>query len=128
MAEVETTAPESSPAPAKSGGGMDPKLVALLSWIFAPISSIVFMLLEDTKNDEFSIYNAKLSLFFTIAQIVITIVLMVLMVIPVVGLLMGCLNWLLQIGLLVYRIILAVKSYNGEKVEVPLLSDWMKKM
>lgn len=109
-----------------SSSSMDPKLVALLCWIFAPITSIIFMLLDDTKNDEFIMFNAKESMWYGIAQIVLSF-LTFLMVIPIIGILISCVIWLLQMAMLVGRIIIGVKAYNGEKVVLPVLGDLASK-
>lgn len=103
----------------KSSSGVEPKLAALLSWLFTPISSVIFMVLEDTKDDKFVSYNAKLSLYVGLVQIA----LFVLVFIP-------CLGWVI-VGLgstliTVMRIVWGVKSYQGEEVQVPVLTDMVK--
>ncbi len=112
-------------APAKaSSSSLDPKLMALLAWLFAPISSIIFMLLEDMKKDEFIQYHAKLSLIFGIATIIVSFVAGILMFIPFLG---ACVYGLTMLGLFAARIYYMVKAYNGEKPTIPVLSDLMGK-
>lgn len=110
----------------KSSSGIDPKLAALLSWLFTPITSIIFMVLEDTKNDEFAFFNAKESLFFGIAQFLLVFV-GVFSFIPVIGWILGCIVWLAQVAALIGRVVIAVKAYNGEKVVLPVIGDMASK-
>ena len=85
----------------------DDKLWALLSYIFCPLIGIIVLLLEDKKNRPFLKYNAVVSI-----------------ILGVVGVL---LSWAC-IGILVwfYAIYLGIKSYQGEWVEVPLVSDFVR--
>jgi uncharacterized membrane protein len=85
----------------------DDKLWALLSYIFCPVIGIIVLLMEDKKNRPFIKYNAVVSI--------------------VLGLLVAVLSWAC-IGVLVwfYAIYLGIKSYQGELVEVPLVSDFVR--
>ena len=114
---VET--PQKSPS-------MDPKLAAALSWFFAPIGSLIFMLLDDFKKDEFIQYHAKLSLYYGIVNIVLPFCGFIFMFISFLNILVGCLMWILLIGLFIGRIYYTVKAYNGEKPVVPVLSGFVK--
>jgi uncharacterized membrane protein len=97
-------------ANASVGGGevtQDDKLWALLSYIFCPIIGIIVLLIEDKKNRPFLKYNAVVSIILGILTII--------------------LSWAC-IGILVwfYAIYLGVKSYQGEWVEVPVISDFVR--
>jgi uncharacterized membrane protein len=85
----------------------DDKLWALLSYIFCPLIGIIVLLLEDKKNRPFIKYNAWVSI--------------------VLGVLVIILSWFC-IGILVwfYAIYLGIKSYGGEWVEVPVVSDFVR--
>ena len=85
----------------------DDKLWALLSYIFCPLIGIIVLLLEDKKSRPFLKYNAVVSI-----------------ILGIVGVL---LSWAC-IGILVwfYAIYLGIKSYQGEWVEVPLVSDFVR--
>lgn len=100
-------------APAKKSSGMDPKVAALLAWLFAPLTSIIFLVLDDMKGDETIQFHSKQSLFFSIFQFVV-------MLIPWLGWCVGFLLWIV-------RIWAAIKAYNGEDVEFPLIADWARK-
>lgn len=98
---------------------MDPKLAAMLSWLFTPITSIIFMVMEDTKKDEFAYFQAKQSLWYGVAQVCLSF----LGIIPIVG----CVIWIVSIVMFIGRIVFAVKTYQGENVELPVLADLARK-
>jgi uncharacterized membrane protein len=85
----------------------DDKLWALLSYIFCPLIGIIVLLLEDKKNRPFIKYNAWVSI--------------------VLGIIVIISSWAC-IGVLVwfYALYLGIKSYGGEWVEVPVISDFVR--
>ena len=88
----------------------DDKLWALLSWLFWPVA-IVMLLMDDKKTRPFIKYNAIHSLAFTVVLYVLGTITL------------GC---LLVVGV-IYAIVLAIQSYKGTWVNVPVLSDFVKK-
>jgi len=96
--------------PMNSDVTQDDKLWSLLSWLLWPVAIIV-LLMDDKKSRPFIKYNAVLSLAFTV-------------VLYVVGTLTaGC---LLVVGG-IYAIVLAIQSFQGQWVKVPVLTDFVKK-
>ena len=96
--------------PMNSDVTQDDKLWSLLSWLLWPVAIIV-LLMDDKKSRPFIKYNAVLSLAFTV-------------VLYVVGTLTaGC---LLVVGG-IYAIVLAIQSFQGQWVTVPVLTDFIKK-
>jgi len=93
----------------------DDKLWALLSYIFAPVISIIVLLMEDKKNRPFIKYHSVQALALGIIVIVLNIILAV----TVVGLCVPALLW-------VAMIYWGVKAYQGEYVEIPVLTNFMK--
>ena len=91
----------------------DDKLWALLGWIFTPLIPIIVLLLEDKKNRPFIKYNAIQSL---ILGGLIT-------VLSTVTLGFGC--FVLWIPW-AYGIYLGIQAYNGEWVNVPVITDFAK--
>jgi len=85
----------------------DDKLWALLSYIFCPLIGIVVLLIEDKKNRPFLKYNAVVSIILGILFIVLS------------SFCIGILVWF-------YAIYLGIKSYQGEWVTVPVISDFVK--
>jgi hypothetical protein len=87
----------------------DDKLWALLSWLFWPVAIIV-LLMEDKKNQPFIKYNAVLALACTVLVYVIGTITV------------GC-------GFIIgglYMLYLAIMAFQGNWVEVPWLSGFVK--
>ena len=91
----------------------DDKLWALLSWIFSPIVPIIVLLLEDKKQRAFIKYNAIQALVVSVVGYVISAVLS--------AVLIGCFTGL---ALLVYIIYMAIQSYQGKWVTIPVVTDF----
>ncbi len=91
----------------------DDKLWALLSWIFSPFVPVIVLLLEDKKQRAFIKYNAIQALALSIVGYVISAVLSAVVI--------GCFTGL---ALLVYIIYLAIQSYQGKWVTVPVVTDF----
>jgi uncharacterized membrane protein len=85
----------------------DDKLWSLLSYIFCPLIGIIMLLIEDKKNRPFIKYNAWVSIWLGIIVILTS------------GFCIGVIVW-------IYAIYLGIKSYQGEKVEVPVISDFVR--
>jgi uncharacterized membrane protein len=85
----------------------DDKLWSLLSYIFCPLIGIIMLLIEDKKSRPFIKYNAWVSILLGVLTIVLS------------GICIGPLVW-------IYAIYLGIKSYQGEKVEVPVISDFVR--
>ncbi|MFN2215462.1 MAG: hypothetical protein ACK2TS_00815 [Anaerolineales bacterium] len=83
----------------------DDKLWALLSWLFWPVA-VVVLLMEDKKNQPFIKYNAVLSL-----------------AVWLVGSVIFCLYPIALIAAIYY----GVMAFQGNWVEVPWLSDFIRK-
>ena len=117
MAEQKETA---APSPNRTN--------ALLAWIFAPITSFIFM----NDADEFTKKCAKHSMYFGIAMILGHVLMWILSsVLTAVTLGFGALClWILPTGWFVVdivgRIMGAVKANNGELFEVPVISGMVK--
>ena len=93
----------------------DDKLWALLSWIFAPLVPIIVLLLDDKKARPFIKYNAVQALVLSVAGYVISSVLSFIII--------GC---FIGIAVLVYVIYLAIQSYQGNWVTIPVVTDFCK--
>ncbi len=91
------------------------KLMAALAWII-PIVAIVILVVEDMKKRPFQKYHAVNSLVFTVAFFVIITILSV-----VTFGFGGCL------GILWFIVIYwAIKAYQGEWVEIPVVTKFVK--
>jgi uncharacterized membrane protein len=93
----------------------DDKLWALLSWLLWPLA-VIALLMEDKKSRPFVKYNAVQSLALAIVGWVVSAVLSFVIIGCVVGF-----AWL------IYVIVLAIQSYQGQWVNIPLITDFCKK-
>jgi uncharacterized membrane protein len=93
----------------------DDKLWALLSWILAPIVPIIVLLLEDKKVRPFIKYNAIQALVVSVVGYIISSVLSFIII--------GC---FVGVAVLVYIIYLAIQSYQGKWVTIPVVTDFCK--
>ncbi len=85
----------------------DDKLWAALAYVFSPLVPIILMLMEDKKSRPFiKAHNAQ-ALILGIITILTS------------GFCVGLLVW-------VYQLYLAYKAYQGEYVNVPVISDFVK--
>lgn len=92
------------------------RLMAALAWFFAPVSSIVFMVLENYKKDKLVQFYAWEGLAYVVAFFVISSVLSVVT--------FGLATCLVAPAALVIAVMGAVKAYNGEYWKLPVIGDW----
>ncbi|MGA2666764.1 MAG: DUF4870 domain-containing protein [Patescibacteria group bacterium] len=107
--------------PSSSGssqtGGIDPKLAALLAYLFSVIGGIVFYLIS---KDKFVRFHAMQSLLLGVAYFVIYFVLDF---IPF----FFWITWLLWLAFVALSIVMMVKSYGGEKYKLPVIGNIAEK-
>lgn len=96
-----------------SGSGLDPKVAALLCWLLAPITSVIFLLVD--KDDKFVKFHALQSLVWFFVAMVISSVLSFTII-------LACLFWVPFI----VNIYAAIKAYNGEMWKLPVIGDWVE--
>jgi uncharacterized membrane protein len=92
------------------------RLMAALSWFFAPISSIVFIVIESYKKDKLVQFYSWQGIAFVVAGFVISTVLSVVT--------LGLASCLIAPAWLVIAVLGAVKAYNGEVWKLPMIGDW----
>ena len=85
----------------------DDKLWALLAYIFCPLIGIILLLIEDKKSRPFLKYNAVVSIILGIIFVITS------------SFCIGIFVWF-------YSIYLGIKSYQGEWVEVPVISNFVR--
>jgi uncharacterized membrane protein len=95
----------------------DDKLWALLGWITGVVA-LIALFMEDKKQRPFIKYNAVMALAVVIAIAILVSIMSV--VIPCVGGLITALAF-------IYPIYLGIQAYQGKWVEVPWLTDFVKK-
>ena len=104
------------------------KLMGLLAYIFGILVPLIILLSEESKNRPFQRYHAIQSLGLTAAifiyEVLACVVSAILTAISA-GILGACL-WILFVLPLVPIILYGIKAYQGEYVEIPVVTDFMK--
>jgi uncharacterized membrane protein len=103
-----------------SGSGLEPNIAGLLCWLFAPVSSIIFLVVE--KDSKFVKFHAWESMIWTLAGYAITFVLYTVVTIITLGL-GACCAPILFFPVVV-NIIGAIKAYNNEMWKLPVIGDF----
>jgi len=92
----------------------DDKLMAALAYVFSPIVPVIFLLMEDKKNRPFiKAHNAQ----------ALAIGIIMIIVVPILAAVtFGCggILWLIML-------FWAYKAYKGEYVNIPVVTDFVKK-
>ncbi len=122
MADENTT---ENPAEAKASksSGLDPKLAGALSWLFTPVTSVLFMVLDDTKTDDYVQFHAKQSLYWFVVEIIGYVIASVLAFTVI----LACVGAFIPLVFLGVRIYGAYKAYQGEKVMLPVIGEMANK-
>ncbi len=93
----------------------DDKLWAALAYAFSPLVPIIILLLEEKKNRPFIRAHNMQALIFGIILFGVTFVTTFL----IIGFCIGIVGWLIELYW-------AYKAYQGEMVEIPVISDLVK--
>jgi uncharacterized membrane protein len=108
----------------RSSTGLEPNIVALLCYILAPLTGIVFYVVE--KESRFVRYHAMQSILFGVAAIVISVAYNVLSIIVssfswVIGMLFGLGGLFLALLFVAAWIYCLLKAYQGQKFKLPII-------
>jgi hypothetical protein len=123
-------APPAPPAPpAAAPGGDAPsdtgKILAALGYPTG-IAALIGLLLDPYKNEKFVKFHCIQALGLTVALIAANIVFGILSAIPVINIIAGIVWLLLYPAWLVLAIIAAIKAWNGEYWEMPVVYGLVK--
>ncbi|MGH9902410.1 MAG: DUF4870 domain-containing protein [Pyrinomonadaceae bacterium] len=121
-----------------STSGMQPNLAALLSYIFIPITSIIFLVIE--KENRLVRFHAMQAIIFGVTIFVISIALTIVMTIltfilvavseslAILGWLVWLLGWLaFSLVILIGWIMCLVKAYQGVMFKLPIVGNFAEK-
>ncbi|MCJ7622300.1 MAG: DUF4870 domain-containing protein, partial [Anaerolineaceae bacterium] len=92
------------------------KLWAALAYVFSPVVPIIILLLEEKKDRPYLKAHNMQALILGALGLVINIILGFM----VIGVCTGPLTWILMIYF-------GYKAYQGEQVNIPLITDFVKK-
>jgi len=123
--------PTNVPPPINPGIGIDQNLAAALCYI--PIVGLIFLLVEPYNKNKTIRFHALQSVFFCVAWIVVAIVLgvfsgifLVSMPSPVWALWNG-ITRLVELAFFVGLVIMAVKAYQGQRFQLPIIGPMAEK-
>jgi uncharacterized membrane protein len=136
-ATVEAAPPSSNqaysagPAPAATSGMTD-NVAGALCYLFTVITGILFLVLEPYNRNKNIRFHAFQAIFFGISTVVMWVILLVisavLHVIPVVGALISLLlMFVLWIGVLVVWLMLMFKTFNNQRMVLPIIGPLAEK-
>jgi len=96
------------------------KTWALLCYLFTPLVPIILLLLEDKKDRPFLKAHYPQALAWGIVlYLIATILSATVILIPV--------SCIIALATMVFNVLWGIKAYNGEYVEIPVISDFVKK-
>ncbi len=111
----------------QSSGSVTPQnqVVAAATYLLGLVTGILFLYLEPYDKDEFVRFHARQSIAFSLAVIVINVVLGVsIAVLPFgLGRLLSALLEIVNLLLAIMWIFLMYKAYSGERYRIPELAD-----
>ncbi|MDJ0840295.1 MAG: DUF4870 domain-containing protein [Acidobacteriota bacterium] len=109
-----------------SGGGASDNRVVMLVLAYLGVLALIPLFLE--KEDQEVQWHAKYGLVLFVAEIIVYIALGIISVLPLIGNVIGCAGFpLVGLAILVLHIVCIVKAINGQKVEIPVLVDFVQK-
>lgn len=108
---------EDQPTPVGGSTGIDPKLAALLAYLFSTVGGIVFYLIS---KDKFVRFHAMQSILLGVVYIVLYFIIMAISF-------FFFLDWLLGVAFVIVTIMMMVKAYGGEKPKLPVIGNIAEK-
>jgi uncharacterized membrane protein len=119
------TAPTVIP-PASAQGGLADNVAGLLAYITV-IPAIVFLLIEPFNKNRFVRFHSFQCLFIAVAGFALGIVFAILSMIPVIGLLLIPVSFIVWVGIFVLVVVCMIKAYQGQKWKLPVIGDIAEK-
>lgn len=109
-----------------SSTGLQANIASLLCYIFIPVTSIIFYVLE--KNSRLVRFHAMQSLLYGVAMFVLffafnIFVIGISYVSGILGGIFGLLGLILWLGFLIGWILLLVKAYQGQMFKLPVIGN-----
>jgi uncharacterized membrane protein len=120
-----SAAPGIQPAAAAAGGLTD-NVAGMLAYVtFIP--AIIFLVIEPYNKSRFIRFHSFQSIFLAVAMIAISIALSVFSFIPVLGLMLLPLHFLIWLGVFALWIVLLIKANSGQMWKLPVIGDMAEK-
>ena len=116
-------------APAQTAAApMTSNVAGALAYILGLITGIIFLVLEQYKNDRFVRFHAMQSIFYNVACIVVLIACeivfgIIFSIAGSISFLLAPLWWLLWLGMFGYGLYLMYQAYSNRQYRIPFLGD-----
>lgn len=117
-----TPAPQMPPFGGAGVGGLTPNLIGALCYLLAPITSIIFLVLDPYNKDRFVRFHAWQAILFILAWIAAKIIIGI-MYIALPDFLVNTLSLVLSIGFFGGWIWLIVQAYQNRMEKLPVIGD-----
>ncbi len=111
---------------ASTQGGLADNVAGALAYITI-IPAIVFLLIEPFNKNRFVRFHSFQCLFIAVSCFAIGIAFSIIAMIPVIGLLLIPISFLVWLGVFVIVVVCAVKAYQGQKWKLPVIGDLAEK-
>jgi uncharacterized membrane protein len=104
----------------------DNKPIAALTYLFGLITGLIFLNIEPYNRDDFVRFHARQSIVFSVACIVLWVILSVFIAIlpGALGNLLAFIGRIIAFLLAVFWLFLMYKALTGERYRIPQLADW----
>jgi uncharacterized membrane protein len=119
--------PSQPPQSGPSGTGLAPNMAGALSYLFGFVTGIIFLVME---KDRFVRFHAWQSILYSIAYVIIWIVINVILGAlffadrtGLIGTLFGCLTPLLALAFFIIWLLLMYRAYQGQLWKLPVIGD-----
>lgn len=113
-------------APAAAASGLTDNVAGMLAYLTI-IPAIIFLVMEPYNKNRFVRFHAFQCLFVAAALFAVGIALSIVGSIPLVGLIVIPIAFVLWIGTIILAIILMMKAYQGQKFKLPVIGDMAEK-
>jgi uncharacterized membrane protein len=105
-----------------TAGGLTDNVAGMLAYVTI-IPAIIFLVMEPYNRNRFVRFHSFQCLFFFVALLVLQIGVSILSIVPLMGLLMLPLHFLIAAGAFVLWIVLLLKANAGQMYKLPVIGD-----
>ena len=109
----------------KGSTGMQENVASMLCYLAGWITGLIFYLIE--KENKTVRFHAMQSILLSCAVIAINIALGITAFIPYAGYVTGPVSGLVGVGFFILWIVMMVKTYQGEKIVLPVIGEMAEK-
>lgn len=109
----------------KTSMGMEENVASMLAYLVGWITGLIFFLVE--KENKTVRFHAMQSILLSCVIIALNIALGITSFIPYAGYIVGPVSGLVSLGAFILWIILMVKTYQGEKIVLPVIGEIAEK-